>query len=167
MVPQQNQGVIVAVVVVIFLAFLLFAQFLYWSTQDQKEKESRELSRRLGTLADKAQSPLFRLQRAAESGGISAKLDIMLRQAGSPYTMGTLFGRIAIAAVVGALVGAVLTRSLAGFVLVFLPPLLYAAAIARHTDATRGTRARKRPPPSAPAAGFTRPCSVTATRSPR
>ena len=72
--PGQNNGLIVAVVVVIFVAFLLFAQFLYWTTQDQKDKESRELSRRLGTLADKAQSPLFRLQRAAESGGITAFL---------------------------------------------------------------------------------------------
>lgn len=117
MAPQQNQGVIVAVVVVIFLAFLLFAQFLYWSTQDQKEKESRELSRRLGTLADKAQSPLFRLRSAAESGGISAKLDIMLRQAGSPYTMSALVGRIGIGAAVGALAGLVLTRSLAGVAL--------------------------------------------------
>lgn len=116
MTPGLNNGLVVAVVVVIFLAFLLFAQFLYWTTQDQKERESRELSRRLGTLADKQQSALFRLQRVTE-GSLTASLDVMLRQAGSPYPMSTLIGRVAGAAAVGALVGVILTRSPIGIVL--------------------------------------------------
>jgi tight adherence protein B len=129
--PQLNNGLVVAVVVVIFLAFLLFGNFLYWTTQDQKEKESRELSRRLGTLADKAQSPLFRLQRAAENGGIGAKLDVMLRQAGSPYPMTTLAGRIGLAAAIGAVVGLLLTRSPLGLlfgVTGFIPIFMLSAA---------------------------------------
>ena len=114
-----NNGLVVGVVVVIFLAFMLFAQFLYWTTQDQKDRESRELSRRLGTLAEKQQSALFRLQRATD-GSIAASLDVMLRQAGSPYPMSTLVGRMAGAAAVGALAGVILMRSPLGMVLVIM-----------------------------------------------
>ena len=129
--PGLNNGLVVAVVVVIFLAFLLFAQFLYWSSRDQKDREGRELSRRLGTLADKAQNPLFRLQRAASGGGVSESLDLMLRQAGSPYPMSTLVGRMAACAGGGALAGLIITKAAIGLglgLIGFLPILLLQSA---------------------------------------
>ncbi|GAA3844434.1 hypothetical protein GCM10022226_79460 [Sphaerisporangium flaviroseum] len=42
----------------------------------------------------------------------------------------------------------------------------YTAATAIHTDITRGTTARNRPPSSPSAVVLTRPCSVTATLFP-
>ncbi len=111
-----SSGLVVFVVVVIFIAFLGLAQFLYWTTQDQKDKESRELSRRLGTLADKQQNPLFRLQRATE-GGLAAYFDLLLRQAGSPYPMSTLVARIVGVATGFAVLGIIVTRSPFGVLL--------------------------------------------------
>lgn len=95
--------------VLVFVAVLLFGQFVYWSLASRREQEAKDLSRRLGTVADKAAAPLLRLQRTQREG-LSAFLDDLLRQAGQPMTLESLYTRIAIIAAVGALIGFVATR---------------------------------------------------------
>lgn len=111
---------IVAASVLIFVAVMLFGQFAYWEVITRRELESKDLARRLGTVADKTVAPLFRLGQRARQGGISAWLDGLLRQAGAPYELSTLYVRIVIAAGLGSLVGVVVLRSPLGFGLAVL-----------------------------------------------
>lgn len=83
-------------------ALLLFAQFVYWTLESRADAQQRELSRRLGTLADQETRPEL-LRRSQETKGLEARLDDLLRQAGSPYPMATLYGRMALAALIGVL----------------------------------------------------------------
>jgi tight adherence protein B len=136
---QLSNGLIVSVVVVIFLAFLLFAQFLYWTTQDQKDKESRELSRRLGTLVENAPKTTFRLKATPDGNGPAAKLDVMIRRAGSPYPLSSLYIRVALAAAVMGLVGVAITRSPVGLLLMALGAIVPVLVLQSQAD----ERARK------------------------
>ena len=111
---------IVVVSVIVFVACMLFGQFIYYEVLTRREAESRDLARRLGTVADKTVAPLFRLGSRTQRGGIPAWLDGLLRQAGGPYELSTLYMRIAIAAAVGALLGVALLRSPLGLICVIV-----------------------------------------------
>src|SRR5687768_5443169 len=94
--------VLIVTVVCIFAAFLLISQFLYWTLQSRQATQQRELSRRLGTLVEKsATSSLIKGPVGPERKGIEATLDDLLRQAGSPYPLQTLYTRMAIFGLVG------------------------------------------------------------------
>lgn len=106
----------VGAAVLVFVAVLLFGQFVYWNAQSRREEEAKELSRRLGTVADRTLTPLLRFQRN-EREGMAAALDEMIRRAGSPYTVETLYTRMAVAGAVGAVIGLALTKSPLGLIL--------------------------------------------------
>lgn len=119
--------VTVIAVVLIFVAILLFGQFIYWSLATRRDLESKDLARRLGTVADKTAQPLLRLGQRVRSEGISAWLDAMLRQAGADYPLQTLYMRMGIVAAFGAILGLVLTGSVFGLlfgVIGYVPVIL-------------------------------------------
>ncbi|MES2638838.1 MAG: type II secretion system F family protein [Myxococcota bacterium] len=97
-------------------ALLLFAQFAYWTLQSRNEQQQRELSRRLGTLVEKNAGPALLRASGPGSKGFSGQLEDMIRQAGSPYTLSTLYTRMAAAAVIGMLVLLVAFKSAIGLV---------------------------------------------------
>lgn len=121
---------VVLATVLIFVAFLLFGQSVYWSLATRREQESKDLARRLGTVADRTGNPLFRLGQRGPQEGISARLDALLRQAGAEYDIRTLYMRMAIAGGFGVLVGLALMRSPIGAVLVifaYVPVIIVSA----------------------------------------
>lgn len=135
MAPLPN-SLLVGIAVVIFLAVLMFAQFVYWTMQDRRAADSRELSRRLGTLAEKPQASLFRVRAAPDRGGVVGRVDVLLRRAGSPYPASTVYTRMMIGATAGAVLGITLTRGGLGLALAPIGAavpvlLLYSAAADR------------------------------------
>jgi tight adherence protein B len=120
--------VLIITVVSIFAAFLLFSQFLYWTLQSKQATQQRELSRRLGTLVEKsAASSLIKGPAQAGRQGVEAQLDDLIRQAGSPYPLQTLYTRMAIFGGVGFLLLTIALRSplgLLGLVLAYVPVML-------------------------------------------
>lgn len=134
--PVPDNTLFVGIAVVIFLAVLMFGQFVYWTVVDRRERGSRELSRRLGTLAEKPQASLFRTRPAPERAGLAGRLDALLRRAGAPYPAGTVYTRMAIGGTIAAVLGVTLARGLLGLALApigaALPVLLlYGAAAER------------------------------------
>ncbi|MDP2307041.1 MAG: type II secretion system F family protein [Pseudomonadota bacterium] len=123
---SENLILVVGVAMAV-AALLLFAQFAYWTLQSRSEKQQRELSRRLGTLVEKNAGPAILRASSAEGKGISGQLEDMIRQAGSPFTLSTLYTRMAVAAIVGMLVLLVAFKSamgLAGLAAFYLPVML-------------------------------------------
>lgn len=103
---MDEKVLLVGTAVLVFIAALLFAQFLYWSMASRRQAQLKELSRRLGTLAEKTGTGGIALIKGPGKGdrkGIEADLEDMLRQAGSPYSLNALFGRMALAGFVGVL----------------------------------------------------------------
>lgn len=130
---MQGNVAIVAGVVVVFVAVLLFGQFAYWAWVGRREVESRELARRLGTVVDRGAAPLFELRRkVAEGPGLTVYFDRLLRQAGSPYELSTLYLRMFILGVVGVALLVPLLRGLAivGLVFAWLPVMIVSSQAA-------------------------------------
>lgn len=116
----------VGAAVLIFVAFLMFGQFAYWSTVSRREAEAKELSRRIGTVADRAAAPLLRFQRS-DRQGLAAFLDDLLRKAGQPMTMEQLYTRIALFGIAGGIAGVIALRSPIGLMFLvagYVPVLL-------------------------------------------
>ena len=86
-----NLVVVVAVALAV-AALLLFGQFVYWALQARAERQASELSRRLGTVSDKEEmgNALLRAAAPVETRSFGARLDSLLRQAGSPYSLGAI-----------------------------------------------------------------------------
>lgn len=125
-----TQFLYVAAAVLIFVSVLLFGQFIYWQLQTRREAESKELSRRLGTVADRTLTPLLRLQRT-EREGFAARMDDLLKQAGSPYTVETLYSRMLMFGLGSLAIGIAITRSPLGIVFAaaaYIPVLLLSSA---------------------------------------
>ena len=123
----MGDTIIVVTAVIVFAAFLLFSQFLYWTLQTRQATQSRELSRRLGTLVEKTAAPLLKGPTGGGSRGYGAKLDDLIRQAGSPYTLQTLYSRMVMSGIGATLVLALLLRSalcVVGFAAAYVPILL-------------------------------------------
>jgi tight adherence protein B len=120
--------VLIITVVCIFAAFLLFSQFLYWTLQSRQANQQRELSRRLGTLVEKtAASSLIKGPIQPGKKGIEAQLEDLLRQAGSPYPLQTLYTRMAIFGVVGIVLLTIAFRSplgLLGVAVAYVPVMI-------------------------------------------
>ena len=95
---------------IVFMVIIMLGQSIYWLARSLQESRSQNVARRLGTDNATEKSSLFRVQDRQGDGGI----DMLLRQAGSPYPLGTLQMGIMIAGAIGALGGLILTKSLIG-----------------------------------------------------
>ncbi len=132
----MNRLLLIFVVVVVFAAVMLAMQGWYWYRMTAKEKEESELSRRLGTASSELAETLFRVDLKGEAGPrslgdiggrISASLEDLLMQAGNPYTIQSLMGRMVIFALVGMVGTSVLfspKAGLFGLIAAYLPVLL-------------------------------------------
>lgn len=98
---EISVGMIVAVVVIAG-AVLLFGQFAYWTWTSRQEESQRELARRIGTLQEQEAVPIIRMgDKKDEPRGFGVYIEQLIIQAGNPYSVGTLFQRMVIAAIVG------------------------------------------------------------------
>ncbi len=132
----MNRLLLVFVTAVVFTAVMLAMQGYYWYRLTEREKEDKELSRRLGTLDEvKTGETLFKLdlkqrtpQRLGDIGGrVVANLGQLVVEAGEPYSFQSLVGRMVVGALVGMTVLTVLTKSfigLGGLLAGYLPVLL-------------------------------------------
>lgn len=107
---SSNLLVIVAVAVVIG-AILLAGQLAFWSFTARKDESQREIARRLGTLPEKAMTPLIRFGSGGGREGLAGWLDETLRSAGSPYPVETLLRRVLVYGLVAVLVPAAIWKS--------------------------------------------------------
>jgi tight adherence protein B len=92
------QLLIVIILAVVFTAVLSVGQGAYWASVAKKEKDERELLRRLGMLAETGGSQLFR-DRTADAtaialGSIGAHLQASLEAADSKTRVGGLMGQM-------------------------------------------------------------------------
>lgn len=105
---------LVVVSILTFVGLMTAGSFLYWSMKSREEEAARELSRRLGTLAEKPEDRLFRAmaeENAGEGTSISARLEMMIRQAGEELTPNDLYSRMGLFALIGVLFLALVTRN--------------------------------------------------------
>ncbi len=97
--------VVVFASAVSFIGLAMAASFLYWGLKAREESAARELARRLGTLADKPEDRLFRLQvqdKAAEAlGVVGESLDAIIRQSGEEILVSDLLVRCGLFALIG------------------------------------------------------------------
>ncbi len=100
----------------VVLVVVLLGQGIFWLLRSLQESQAREVQRRLGTLPSNEQANLLRMQGVDTRIRTEAGLDVMLRQAGSPYPMSTLQAAMAVGALIGALIGMVLFKSLLGLI---------------------------------------------------
>jgi tight adherence protein B len=132
---SENRVLLAVLVAVILASSLLFGQFAYWTWQSRKEEEQKELARRIGTLQEAVAAPLIRFgSRAAGGDGIVAALEEILRSAGSPFEISTLYQRIAVSGVLGVVGLFLLLRSpvaIVGFAAGWIPVLLLNRAAER------------------------------------
>lgn len=127
----MNRVLLIFIIVVVFAAVMLALQGFYWYRVTEKEREAKELSRRLGTgAADTEENELlFRLalkrdddEKLDIAGRIERDLSRLLMQAGQPYSFQSLIMQMALAALVGMAVLGLAFRS--------LPLALFGAALA-------------------------------------
>jgi tight adherence protein B len=111
---------LVVVAVVVFLAVIAVAGFLYWSVRSQEEARARALAHRLGTNQEPPPSDAFHLQGrdtvATALGGTGDRLEMLLLEAGSPYPFSALVARVGGAAITGAVMMTALLRSPIGLI---------------------------------------------------
>lgn len=132
----MNRFLLVFVTAVVFAAVMLAMQGYYWYRVTEKEKEDKELARRLGTLDDaQAKDTLFKLEKkrrdpekVSDIGStIVASLEQLLLEAGEPFSFQVLVGQMVLAALVGLAGLTVLTKSfigLGGLLLAYVPVML-------------------------------------------
>ena len=132
----MNRFLLVFVTAVVFAAVMLAMQGYYWYRVTQRQKEDRELARRLGTFDNTAaRDTLFKLdvkrkdpERVSDIGGsIVANLEQLLMEAGDPYTFQALIGQMVVGALIGAALLTALTQSfigLGGLLVGYIPVLL-------------------------------------------
>ena len=101
-----------------FVGMMLAGSFVYWGLKSRQDAASRELSRRIGSLAESPEDRLFRQQvrdSAADAlGNLGAWLDGLVRQAGVNYGVSDLLTRMGIFALAGLLIFVVISRSAFG-----------------------------------------------------
>lgn len=126
----MNRVLLIFIIVVVFSAVMLALQGFYWYRVTEKERESKELSRRLGTGASDTEENelLFKLalKKDDDDLDIAAKvernLSRLLLQAGQPYSFQALVMQMAAAALVG--------MAVLGLAFKSLPLALFGAALA-------------------------------------
>jgi tight adherence protein B len=119
---------IIFVTVVVFVAVMMALQGFYWYRITQREKESKELARRLGTISEQDQDNLFRIEvkkRGEEgipdlAGRLVAYIEELLIQAGGGWTFQQLVTYMVAASLGGMVVLIIVTKSIAGLGGLFL-----------------------------------------------
>lgn len=102
-----------------FIGVALAGSFLYWGVRSREEQAAKDLARRLGTLSDKTEDRLFRIQaqdQAAEAlGNAGQYIDSVIRQTGrEDLSVSDVVGRMVAGGVFGILVMLAITKSVAG-----------------------------------------------------
>lgn len=117
---MNEMFVVVVVSAVTFIGLATAGSFLYWGLKTREESAARELARRLGTLAEKPEDRLFRLQaqdRAAEAlGAVGDQLDGVIRQSGEEILVSDLLIRCGLFALIGVVAFVFVTKSPVGLV---------------------------------------------------
>ena len=132
----MNRFLLVFVTAVVFAAVMLAMQGYYWYRVTQKQKEEKDLARRLGTFDDsQAKDTLFKLENKKRDpekvgdigGSIVANLEQLLQEAGEPYSFQALVGMMVVGALIGTAGLTLLTKSfigLGGLLLGYIPVML-------------------------------------------
>lgn len=126
----MNRVLLIFIIVVVFSAVMLALQGFYWYRVTEKERESKELSRRLGTGAGDTEENelLFKLALKKDdddldiASKVERNLSRLLLQAGQPYSFQALVIQMAAAALVG--------MAVLGLAFKSLPLALFGAALA-------------------------------------
>lgn len=128
---MQEMGVVVLASAVSFVGLAMAASFLYWGLKAREDSARRELARRLGTLAEKPEDRLFRLQvkdTAADAlGFLGETLDAIIRQSGEELLVSELLVRCGLFAFIGSVIFIFVTGGaigLIGSVLGLIPILI-------------------------------------------
>lgn len=122
--------IVVLISLLVFVGVLSAANLLYWSYRTRQDFEARALARRLGTLSDNPEASLFLQQKSdpwAETlGGLGDRLEALIRESGSDYTLSGLLVRMGAFGIIGAFITSVFIKGVAGFVgvLVGLLPIV-------------------------------------------
>lgn len=118
---------------VVFVGALLALSFVYWGVEARREDQIRELKRRLGSMAGEMEGSLFRTstkdELAKALGATGENLESLIRQANVDYTVTGLVIRMSLAAMVGIVIGFIVTQSifaLLGSVFAVVPYMLLA-----------------------------------------
>lgn len=102
-------SVTIFIIAVIFTAIMGVSQGMYWAYVARREREARELARRLGSMGEGEGPSLFREQArdavANALGGLGAHLQETLRMADLHYGVGQLVGQCVGSAVIVAVLG--------------------------------------------------------------
>lgn len=101
----------------VVLVVVLLGQGVFWLFRSIQDSQTREMQRRLGTLPPAEQANLLRLQGLeGRTRPTDAGLDMILRQAGSPYPMTTLQAWMGLGGLIGVLLGMVLFKNFLGLI---------------------------------------------------
>lgn len=127
----MNNLLLVIVSAITFVGMMAAGSFVYWGIKSREEEQARELARRLGTLSEKPEDRLFRIQvqdQAAEAlGNIGKQLDDLIRQSGEDVTVSDLLFRMGLVATISVVILAVWLKTavaLGGVMLGSIPLLL-------------------------------------------
>ena len=100
--------IVVLISLLVFVGVLSAANLLYWSYRTRQDFEARALARRLGTLSDNPEASLFLQQKSdpwAETlGGLGDRLEALIRESGSDYTLSGLLVRMGAFGIIGAFI---------------------------------------------------------------
>lgn len=118
------QFIMVLILAVLFTVVIFVGQTFYWASVARREKEERELLRRLGMLGDGPVETLFREREAdpvAKSlGTLGAHMERALESAGAANQVGGLLSQMALFGFGGALLTFVVTFNMVGSIAVGL-----------------------------------------------
>lgn len=138
----MNNVVLIAIVLIVFVATLVIGGLAWGSYQSQQEARARAIARRIGTLDDGDEDGLFRVtvrDPLAESlGSVGSDLEMLLLQAGSEYDLRGLFIRMALFSLIGVLLLGLTTRHPAAAVGLLLG--LFPVAVLNSQASTRAKR---------------------------
>lgn len=100
----------------VVIVILMLGQAVYWAYRSFLDSRNEEVSRRLGTIAANEKENLLRFQSAEDRARQEGTIDLMMRRAGSPYPLNSLYAAISGASVVGLVVGFIAFKSAAGLI---------------------------------------------------
>ena len=103
---DRSTVVMVLVSALVFAGVLTTINMMYWGWRSQQASKAEALAKRLGTAEVSSTSVLFREQNADPwtdaLGSMGRRLESLLQQAGSDWTMGRLLGYSTALAIIGA-----------------------------------------------------------------
>jgi tight adherence protein B len=117
---DRSTIVMVLVTSLVFTGAMTTINLLYWGWRSREAAKAAALARRLGTTDGGATSALFREQLvdpwADTLGSLGKRLNSLLRESGTDWTMGQLLGRSVALAIIGAFSTSVLLKGPVGLI---------------------------------------------------